>query len=117
MPVGPRHRGIFNFSGFAAELRSCSTDRQQEASFQVNYCRILPHPKINIVLLFQIREGVNEFLEEGNLLRVRIQWELVRQMFQATVHQGGRQFKRIRPRATFGASIRVTFGGIFCPIK
>ena len=37
--------------------------------------------------MFQIREGVNEFLEEGNLLRVRIQWELVRQMFQATIHQ------------------------------
>ena len=37
--------------------------------------------------MFQIREGVNEFLEEGNLLRVRIQWELARQMFQATIHQ------------------------------
>ena len=30
---------------------------------------------------------MNEFLEEGNLLRVRIQWERVRQMFQATIHQ------------------------------
>ena len=39
------------------------------------------------MLLLQIREGVNEFLEDGNLLRVRIQWERVRQMFQATIHQ------------------------------
>ena len=30
---------------------------------------------------------MNEFLEDGNLLRVRIQWERVRQMFQATIHQ------------------------------
>ena len=46
-----------------------------------------PRAEASWFVHLQIREGVNEFLEEGNLLRVRVQWELVRQMFQATVHQ------------------------------
>ena len=38
-------------------------------------------------MILQIREGLSEFLEEGNLLRVRIQWDYVHQLFQATIHQ------------------------------
>ena len=42
---------------------------------------------LHLFALFQIKDGVNEFLEDGNLLRVRIQWEYSHQLFQATVHQ------------------------------
>ena len=39
-------------------------------------------------IFFQIKDGTNEFLEEGtNMLKVRIQWEYNHQLFQSTYNQ------------------------------
>eukprot|EP00095_Tigriopus_kingsejongensis_P006112 maker-scaffold872_size86337-snap-gene-0.17 protein:Tk06112 transcript:maker-scaffold872_size86337-snap-gene-0.17-mRNA-1 annotation:"PREDICTED: uncharacterized protein LOC103573133" len=35
----------------------------------------------------EVKDGVNEFLEDSAYIRVRIQWEYNHQLFQATVHQ------------------------------
>ena len=41
-----------------------------------------------VLLFFQIKDGTNEFLEEGtNMVKVRIQWEHNHQLFQSTYNQ------------------------------
>ena len=43
---------------------------------------------IELKFYIQIKDGTNEFLEEGtNMLKVRIQWEYNHQLFQSTYNQ------------------------------
>jgi hypothetical protein len=44
-------------------------------------------PSAEANYLFQVKEGVSEFLEEGGHLRVRIQWGPSFQLFQSTYSQ------------------------------
>ena len=45
-------------------------------------------PSILSLIFQQIKDGTNEFLEEGtNMLKVRIQWEYNHQLFQSTYNQ------------------------------
>ena len=37
--------------------------------------------------MFQVKDGVSEYLEDGSYLRVRIQWEQSFQLFQSTYSQ------------------------------